>query len=766
MRAQSARRGASNIDARVIEPPRSAAALVVDVLVPVAVDVAYSYAAPAGMELRPGDFVEVPLGTRRTVGVVWETRAGGPGASNLKRVEARLDLAPLPDALRRLVDFVARWTLSPRGMALRLAARAPFSGAPEPVRFGLRPTGATPARMTPAREKTLAAAGEALARGELLSKAALARAAQASSAVVDGLVREGALTLEPLPPAPLAGAPDAGFAPPILSPDQGACAQVLDEALARRAFDVTLLEGVTGSGKTEVYMEAIASALRAGRQSLVMLPEIALTGAFVERFAARFGAAPLEWHSGIAAARRACIWSAVAAGEAKIVVGARSALFLPFRDLGLIVVDEEHEGAYKQEDGVPYHARDMAVARGRFEPCAVVLASATPSVETRVNADQGRYRRLVLKDRHSGRATPGIEAIDLRHFPPPRGRFISGPLAAATAEALARGEQALFFLNRRGYAPLTLCRSCGHRFECPNCSAWLVEHRFRGALVCHHCGHAEPRPRACPQCGAADALVPCGPGVERLAEETAALFPDARLMVLSSDAPGGAERMRAELAAVADGACDIVIGTQLVAKGHNFPLLTLVGVIDADIGLTSGDPRAGERTFQLLRQVAGRAGRFEREGRAMAQTYEPGHPVTRAILSGESERFYAQEIEERRRAGLPPFGRLAALIVSADTAQAAEGFARALVRAAHALPPSDKWRLAPAPELAQEDEIALFGPAEAPLAVLRGRRRVRLLARAPRSADLQDFLRAMLAAGPRQRGGVRVEVDVDPQSFL
>jgi primosomal protein N' (replication factor Y) len=523
---------------------------------------------------------------------------------------------------------------------------------------------------------------------------------------------------------------------------------------------------VTGAGKTETYFEAIAAALSLHRQVLVLLPEIALTTQFLGRFATRFGARPAEWHSALTPRQRAKIWSGVARGEIEIVIGARSALFLPFVDLGLVVVDEEHDAAYKQDEGVSYHARDMAVMRGRFSQAAVVLVSATPSIETRVNAQLGRYRHVLLPSRVVGRALPRLETIDLRIDAPPRGRWIAQKLAMAVEASLAAREQALLFLNRRGYAPLTLCGTCGHRFQCRDCTAWLVEHRFRKALVCHHCGHVEPRPDICPACDASQSLVACGPGIERLAEEAIALFPSARILVLSSDFPGGTPRLREELEAVARGACDIVIGTQLVAKGHNFPLLSLVGVIDADIGLSSGDPRAAERTFQLLRQVTGRAGRFDTKGHALIQTWQPDHPVMRALVSGDSERFYEEETEQRRRGGLPPFTRLAGLIVSGKDQTETQAHARALARAAYDLPPSDTWSLAPAGGLPSEREITLLGPAEAPIAVMRGRHRYRLLVRAPRSADLQGFLRALLAAGPKPRGGIRVEVDIDPQSFL
>ena len=733
---------------------------VADVLIPVAVDTAYSYRAPGDLKLEPGKAVRVPLGNRHATGIVWAMREGG--GDNLKSVSAALDWPPLRQPLRDFIDWTAKWTLAPRGMLLRMAIRAGETAAPPQPKFGLVATGRAPARMTEARARVLAAVAE---DGASPSKAALAARAQCSTSVIDGLVAEGALQAVALEPE--AGATlDPDFHPAELSADQRAAADDLIGLVSGRAFSTTLLEGVTGSGKTEVYFEAVAEALRQKRQALVLLPEIALTAQFLDRFAARFGARPAEWHSGLTERQRERVWTAAASSEARVVVGARSALFLPFADLGLIVVDEEHEGAYKQEEGVIYNARDMGVVRARFETAPIVLASATPAIESRFNAASGRYRWLRLPSRFGEARLPDIETADLRREGPPRGRWLCPRAIAGVEEARSRGEQAMLFLNRRGYAPLTLCRSCGHRFECPNCSAWLVEHRFRASLVCHHCGHVEGRPKLCPQCHEADTLTACGPGVERLAEEAEALFPDIRTLVLSSDTPGGIETLRGQLDAAAKGAYDLIIGTQLVAKGHNFPLLTFVCVVDADVGLANADPRAAERTFQLLRQATGRAGRGEKSGRALLQTWQPEHPVIRALVSGDAERFYAQETEERRLGGLPPFGRLAAIIVSAEDRGAAEAHARALARAAHGLAGGERWRVAPLGGQPQENEIVLLGPAEAPIAILRKRHRFRLAAKAPRSADLQGFLRAMLAAAPEPRGGVRVAVDVDPQSFL
>jgi primosomal protein N' (replication factor Y) (superfamily II helicase) len=432
-----------------------------------------------------------------------------------------------------------------------------------------------------------------------------------------------------------------------------------------------------------------------------------------------------------------------------VIVGARSALFLPYGDLGLIIVDEEHDPAYKQEDGVHYHARDMAVVRGHIAKIPVVLASATPSVETEVNARRARYRRLHLPERFGGQHMPMIEAIDLRQEGPSPGRFIAPRLVQAVRSALESGEQALLFLNRRGYAPLTLCRQCGYRLSCPNCDAWLVDHRFKRRLVCHHCGYAMPTPEQCPHCAAAASFVACGPGVERLEEEAAALFPDKRILVLSSDLVTSVERMRSELAEIEQGLVDIVIGTQLVAKGHHFPKLNLVGVVDADLGLSNGDPRAAERTFQLLHQVIGRAGREAGRGLGYLQTHQPEHPVMRALAAGDREAFYSSEIDLREQAQYPPFGRLAALVVSGADKHAAQAHARRLAQTAP-----------------RQDSARVLGPAEAPLALIRGRYRFRLLVKSPRAFDLSAYLRDWMAVAPKATGKISLEVDVDPQSFL
>jgi primosomal protein N' (replication factor Y) (superfamily II helicase) len=720
---------------------------VVDVLVPVALDRAYSYRVPETLSLAPGDIVAVPLGARDATAVVWaDNPKPNPRLDNrLKDVEEKLPLPPLKEELRSFVEWVANYTVSSRGMVLRMCLRMGEDLPPPRERVGVRLAGATPQRKTAARERVLALLADGMVRG----KAEAAREAGVSAGVIDGLVDEGTLETVVLPPEPVAQKPDADFAVTDFTGEQQTAATELKATIRKGGYAVTLLDGVTGSGKTEVYFEAVADVIRAGRQSLILMPEIALTAQFLDRFAARFGARPAEWHSELTPRKRARTWRAVAEGDVSVVVGARSALFLPYADLGLIVVDEEHDQAYKQEDGVHYHARDMAVVRGHVAQIPVVLSSATPSLETEVNARRGRYRRLALPERFGGARMPSVTAIDLRHEQPPPGRFIAPTLAGAVATAIERGEQALFFLNRRGYAPLTLCRACGFRFACPNCDAWLVDHRFRKQLVCHHCGFGMPHPAECPKCQAANSFVAIGPGVERLEEEVRALFPQSRLLVLSSDLVATVERLREELDDVAAGRFDIVIGTQLVAKGHHFPKLNLVGVVDADLGLSNGDPRAAERTFQLLHQVVGRAGRDTGIGHGYLQTHQPEHPVMRALIAQDREAFYDAEIEARERAHYPPFGRLASIVVSGEDKHETQSFARALARAAPL-----------------NEAVRILGPAEAPLALIRGRHRLRLLIKAPRGCDLSAYMREWLAEAPKPKGSLKLDVDIDPQSFL
>ncbi|EHH67839.1 primosome assembly protein PriA [Gluconobacter morbifer G707] len=709
----------------------------------------------ATIPLQPGDLVSVPLGRRETIGCVWDATSTVPqdfaippspeiALARLRPVAGKLDVRPLPASLRHFIDWVAAYTLTPPGLVLAMATRIHLKDPPRPALGWVRTDAPEDGlRLTPARKAVLAVASRTP-----VTTADLATRSGASAAVIRGLATAGLLKEAVIAVASPFATPDPTHGAPVLSDEQAEVAQELCTPVKAHRFQVSLLEGVTGSGKTEVYFEAVAACLAEGRQVLVLLPEIALSAQWTDRFIRRFGAAPAVWHSDLGSKRRRETWRAVADGTARVVVGARSALFLPFENLGLVVVDEEHESAFKQEDGVMYHGRDMAVVRARLAKAPAILVSATPSLETLANVESGRYRHEILTSRHGNATLPDVSLIDMRSDPPERGLFLSPKLCGAIDETLKAGEQAMLFLNRRGYAPLTLCRACGHRMACPNCSAWLVEHRARGILTCHHCGHTERIPSECPQCHAENSLVPIGPGIERITEEARMRFPDAKLLVMSSDTLGSPAATAEAVRKISDGEVNLIIGTQIVAKGWHFPKLTLVGVVDADLGLGGGDLRAAERTVQLLHQVAGRAGRAEHRGRVLLQSYVGEHPVMTALVSNDFQAFMEQEAEQRRPSFWPPYGRLAALIVSAPTAEGADALARELALAA--------------PE---REGVQVLGPAPAPLSVLRGRHRRRLLLRTMRGIAVQPILRQWLA-DIKPAGGAKIDIDIDPISFL
>ncbi|MCW1381429.1 primosomal protein N' [Novosphingobium sp. KCTC 2891] len=704
------------------------------------------YRVPEGMAVEPGSVVVAPLGPRQIVGVVWEAERL-PGTevpdSKLRPLLSVLPVPPLRAPLRRLIEWCADYYLAPLAAVARMAlsSNAALRGGGTVTEYRL--TGEEPARLTPQRLQALD-----LLHDQQGTVRELAEIAGVSEAVLRGMVNAGmleAVLVDSDRPYPQ---PDPRHAEPELSEGQAAAAARMVEAVRAHEFRPFLLDGVTGSGKTETYFEALAAALEAGQQVLVLLPEIALTESFLKRFEARFGVTPVTWHSSLKSSERRRAWRQVAFGDARVVVGARSALFLPFARLGLIVVDEAHEISFKQDDGVRYNARDVAVMRAHFEKVPVVLASATPALESLQMAESGRYERLILPDRFGGATLPDIEVIDLREQQPARGRWLSPPLVKALEERLARGEQSLLFLNRRGYAPLTLCRTCGYRFQCPNCSAWLVEHRLSRRLACHHCGHEVPPPDKCPECGEPDCMVACGPGVERIADEVAEILPEARVAVVTSDTLTSPAKAAEFVEQASAKAIDVIVGTQLVTKGFHFPDLTLVGVVDADMGLEGGDLRAAERTYQQIAQVAGRAGRAEKPGEVLIQTRHPTAAVIEALASGDRDAFYAAETEARREANAPPFGRWAAIIVSSEDEAEAREAARAIGGTAPRL-----------------RDVMILGPAPAPLSLLRGRHRYRLLVNARRSTELQRVIREWLEP-LRFPQGVRVAVDVDPYSFV
>ncbi|GGY47025.1 primosomal protein N' [Parvularcula lutaonensis] len=718
----------------------------VKVLLPMPAGNGYDYAVPEGLDLRPGDFVTVPLGPRQVTGVVWPD-ASDPSVPDekLKTVVRRFDAPPLAPQLLDFADWAARYYMVPRGAILRMVVRGEQGLSEVKGKTGYRkaplPQGL---RMTPKREAVLAVAGE-----RALSAKELAEAAGVTEGVVRGLADAGALV-------PVMFDPDPPFTPPnphlpgrALEEGQAAAAEELRKLIGE-GKGTALLDGVTGSGKTEVYLEAVAAALKADAQAqvLVMLPEIALTLPFLKRLEERFGAPPAHWHSDVSSAGRRRVWKRVLDGTCRLVVGARSALFLPWQNLKLIVVDEEHDPAYKQQDGILYHARDMAVAMGARQQFPVVLASATPSLETVLNAEEGRYRRVMLPSRFGPAVMPDVHVCDMRAHPPDQGRWLAGPAVAAINDTLAQKKQVLLYLNRRGYAPVTLCRRCGERMTAPDSDTWLVEHKYTNRLVCHQTGFSMPKPEKCPHCGGEDTLAGCGPGVERVAEEARERWPDARIEIFSSDTvdrPGSAKELLSRMTA---GEIDILVATQAAAKGHNFPGLTLVVGVDADLGLSGGDLRAAERTYQVLSQVAGRAGRAADRGSVILQSYQPQHPVAAALAAGSRDDFLQAELFSREEIGMPPFGRLAGLILSAKEEPKLMADARALAQA-----------------VPHAEGIEVWGPAPAPFYRLRGVYRQRFLVKGTKRSNLQAFIADWLGT-VKPTSAVRRVVDIDPYSFL
>lgn len=681
----------------------------VNVLLATALDKSLDYTH--GVSVSRGTVVKVPLSGRKVMGVVMGAGSDDIPEARMKSVLSVPEVPPLSQAYLKFIDWVADYTLAPRGAVLALSGIAHATKLPRK-------------------------AYEVPAYGSNL---------------------------------------------PTLSGEQ----QKAYETIKANRSTPSVLDGVTGSGKTEVYFHMIDDAIKSGKQILIMLPEIALTHQWMQRFEKTFGAPPVVWHSSQSSADRKRAWHAAVGGAGRVLVGARSALFLPFKNLAHIIVDEEHDLSYKQEDGVLYHARDMAVARAKFEQIPVTLVSATPSLETMQNIKAGRYNVVHLTERHAGASLPIIHLLDMVKHPPERGNFLSPVFINEMKITLAKGEQVLLFLNRRGYAPLMLCRACGYRFECADCSSWLVLHGSLqssvSSLQCHHCNHKEPAPICCPSCGAEkEKLAACGPGVERIAQEVEQLVTSYKwqvtgetfvtrhpspVTILSSDEAVDGEVIND----IIMGRTQIIIGTQMVAKGHHFPNLTLVGVVDADLGLNGGDLRASERTYQLLHQLSGRAGRAEVAGHVYLQTYESKHPVMKALAAGDRDGFMAAEIATRARGYWPPYGQLAAILLDGTVETEVQ---RAGIHLA---------RTAPA-----DSRISVLGPAPAPLSRLKGQYRYRLLVKADKGVNLQKTLRLWLSSFSsswRMPGSpqeipqqvrddaqlfkrVRVKVDVNPYYFM
>ena len=711
---------------------------------------AYHYAVPAGEVAMVGQLVTIAFGKSECLGLVWPQSllhaSNTPHLAKLKTIITIHHNVPvLAEKHCEFLQWSADYTMGLLGLVAKMAVpiNNVMMAEPHIAIYSLNPN-ITLEKLTPTRQKIVAA----LQNHGPQSAAALKLLIGTTASVVKAMAQAGQLlvTHHVRQQGPLKLDEKIMTLPPF-SAAQSQVADALVNKVSVKKFSVSLLDGVTGSGKTEVYFAPMQQALRQGQQALVLVPEIALTATFLQRFVKRFGASPVVWHSNLTPAQRRRALKALASGHAQVVVGARSALFLPYHNLGLVVIDEEHDSSYKQEEGVHYHARDLAIKRAQLQSFPVILASATPSAETYAQAQNNRYDWLKLPNRHGGAAMPTQNIIDMRTENLGRQEFLGPTLRTQIAQTLARGEQTLLYLNRRGFAPLLLCRKCGTRVQCPSCTAWLVTHQRANKVQCHHCGYHAPVPNICSKCETANSFAMCGPGVERIAHEVGLAFPEARLLILSSDTHTSMAQLDTSLKDITAEKIDIIIGTQMIAKGHHFPKMTLVGVVDADLGLAGGDLRAAERTFQLLQQVAGRAGREAKLGHVFLQTYQPENRVIQAILQGDRDGFLDLELAERQALAMPPFGRLAAIVLSGPKEAQVQLAAQMLARVA----PNNQ-------------DLRTLGPAQAAMYKLRNNYRWRFLLKTPKNMLPQQVIKTWLAA-VKLPPSVRVQIDIDPYNF-
>ena len=723
--------------------------MIFGVLLPLPFDEPFDYSSNEDLPI--GTIVRVPWGKQEAVGVVWNKKqVSDCHPQKIKPIIKKYDFLPLNKEIIELVKFVSQYNIAPLGMVLKMVISVKQVFEDEPTETFYKLTGKTLAEAKLKNSDTRWHVIDLLKHG-FYTKAEICRGVGCSAGVVDALFKAGVLEKKSEVKKKQYVEPKPDFVKVKLTDEQKSAA---DNVVAKvgKGFSVTLIDGVTGSGKTEVYFEAAAETLKQNKQVLILVPEISLTAQWLARFEQRFGVKPACWHSGLGTRERIDNWVAIAEGRARVVVGARSALFLPYPELGLIVIDESHDHSFKQEDMVNYQCRDMAVVRAKIGDFPLILSTATPDLETIVNVENGKYDCVKLTKRFAGATLPTVRIVDLKKDKPKRGEWGPSWLAPTLVEALQKnldkGEQSMLFLNRRGYAPLLICRDCGHRLQCPHCTAWLAEHKIGNKMICHRCGYMTERPKSCPDCHSQDGLTACGPGVERIAEEVSHRFPNARLKVLSSDTTTSVAELSKVFTEMEKGELDIMIGTQILAKGHHFPELTLVGIVDADLGLMGSDLRASEQTFQLLSQVAGRAGRGEKGGEVFVQTLYPENEVLKALVDNDRKRFIDLEKQARQMLKMPPYGKLAAIIVSSEQAVLAEKIAMALGQTA----PNTEY-------------ITTLGPAPAPIFMLRNRYRFRLLLKTVRNIDIQKVVKIWMQKinVPKQ---VNVEIDIDPYSFM
>ena len=710
-----------------------------------------------------GQVVLVPFGKRKNVGIIVGEGTRAIPQEKLKRIEEIYEINPIPQPSIELIYFLANWYCAYKGLVLKMVLspveaitsteykkvyKSKFLDSDEIEEINKH-------KITSKRKLILDflfKSKQAVFQEDLIDNTGVSKSIlkdmTKKNLIVEELVKKQAYSNLKVP-----NYNKIKFEiNKLLNSEQKNAVEKINVSIKKKKPDCFLLDGVPGSGKTETYFQTVKTCLDEGKQILILLPEISLTPDWEKRFHQSFSFAPLVWHSGITKTKKKQIWLSALNSSAGVIVGARSALMLPILNLGLIIVDEEHDPAFKQEEGVRYNARDMAIYKAIRSSVPIVLASATPSLETYHNMKIGKYIHLTLPKRATGAALPDIKLIDLKANTPERGKWISSVLTNEIKSKLDNREQSLLFLNRRGYAPLTICNSCGNKIKCVNCETWLVEHRSQNTLVCHHCGYTKRISNTCDICGAEGQIKACGPGVERIEEEINQLFPEAKLTVLSSDTMKSQKTLVKTLEKIKNNKVDIIIGTQMIAKGHDFPDLKLVGIIDSDVGLSGGDLRASERSFQLLQQVSGRSGRHaideQDKGVVFLQTYDNENPIIRAIAKNNRDDFFEKELSSRKNANMPPYGRLAAIILSSKYERKLDGFASELLRIA----PLFK-------------NVKIFGPAPAPLYFLRGKYRRRFLIKSDKTVNIQDVL-LNWTNKIKTPHNVKLTIDIDPFSFM
>lgn len=723
--------------------------LTAQILLPIIFDKSFSYYVNDAFNIEVGDVVLVNFMNRNCYGIVTKVEEELEKSNfKMKTILAKDDELKISPNLIKLIEFAASYNLAPKGLFLKLAISILNSSKIKEnsqVFCKINKNPPQNVKITPKRQEIIDLFGK---KSEILLSE-IVNLAKTSSSTVNSLVKNGILTKEIKKIAQKREKfPEIEpnlFKLKELSSDQQNAADFLNKKIAQNQHSVTLVDGVTGSGKTEIYFNVISKILKEkSGQILILLPEIILVNQLIKRFENIFNFKPQIWHSKINNNQKRDIFYALNNGEIEILISTRSAIFLPFSNLKLIIIDEEHEASFKQEDIVNYHGRDMAIARAKFENIPVILSSATPSLETFVNAKSGKYEHLILKSKFFNNKKTQIELVDMKNSDLEKGCFISKELEKEMQNCLENKKQILLFLNRRGYAPLTLCKSCGHKISCKDCSSYMSYHQSLNKLICHHCGSESKFNIACENCEEEDSFVTLGAGVERIHEEVKSLFPLSKTALMTSDSLNNQEESTKIIEKIINNEVDVIIGTQIIAKGHHFPNLSLVGIIDGDSSFNNANLRAGEKSFQLLTQVIGRAGREKHPAKIFLQSYNINNLVFKYIIEQNRDDFFNLEIQNRQIMQMPPFGKMIAIIFISKNEDLAINCGKMIVS-----------------HFPNQENIEIFGPAPMPISKIRKNYYYRVLVKSDKKLNIQKLINNIISSfkTPNQ---VRIKIDVDP----